>query len=67
MTAPRPIASPLTDQDRDDIDKALKTSAQASELIEKAGQAGLDVEAFRQRNRDARDRLLRIKQTFFPG
>lgn len=67
MTAPRGITSPLTDQDREEIDKALETSQQASELIEKAGQAGLDVDAFRQRNRDARDRLLRIKQTFFPG
>lgn len=62
-----PPPNPLTDQDLQDIDKALSDSRDADSLIEKAQQAGLDVEAFRGRNREARERLARIKQTFFPG
>lgn len=62
-----PPPNPLTEQDFDDINRALDTAKDAQELIEKAAQAGIDVEVFRQRARDARDRLLRVKQTFFPG
>lgn len=62
-----PPPNPLTDQDLDDINKALVTATEAQELIELAAQAGIDVDPFRQRARDARDRLLRVKQTFFPG
>ena len=63
MTGPQP----LTDQDLADLDKALDDSRQADTLIAQAQQAGMDVEVFRVRNREARDRLARIKQTFFPG
>ena len=62
-----PVPNPLTDQDLVDLDKALQDSRDADELIEQAQRAGLDVEAFRTRNREARERLGRIKQTFFPG
>lgn len=62
-----PPPNPLTEGDLEDINKALATAQDAQELIEMAAQAGIDVEAFRQRARDARDRLLRVKQTFFPG
>jgi len=67
MTPPVRPVNPLTDQDLDDINKAIESAAEAQELIERAAQAGIDVEAFRVRTRDARDRLLRIKQTFFPA
>ena len=59
--------NPLTDQDLEDLNKALDDSRDADSLIEQAQRAGLDVEAFRVRNREARERLGRIKQTFFPG
>ena len=62
-----PPQNPLTDQDLLDLDKALDDSRDADSLIEMAQQAGLDVEAFRTRNREARERLVRIKRTFFPG
>lgn len=61
------VQNPLTDQDLTDLNKALDDSKDADELIEMAQRAGLDVEAFRGRNREARERLTRIKQTFFPG
>lgn len=61
------VQNPLTDQDLTDLKKALDDSRDADELIEMAQRAGLDVEAFRGRNREARERLTRIKNTFFPG
>ena len=61
------VQNPLTEQDLEDLDKALQDSRDADELIEMSQRAGLDVEAFRVRNREARERLGRIKQTFFPG
>ena len=61
------VKNPLTDQDLTDLNKALEDSKDADELIEMAQRAGLDVEAFRGRNREARERLTRIKTTFFPG
>ncbi|KKL62509.1 hypothetical protein LCGC14_2184540 [marine sediment metagenome] len=62
-----PPQNPLTEQDLEDLNKALDDSRDADSLIQQAQQAGLDVEAFRVRNREARERLGRIKQTFFPG
>lgn len=63
MTGPQP----LTETDLDDINKALVSAEDAQRLIEQASQAGIDVAAFTERTRTARDKLLRIKQTFFPG
>ena len=62
-----PVPNPLTDQDLIDLDKALQDSRDADELIEMAQRAGMDVEVFRVRNREGREKLARIKQTFFPG
>lgn len=62
-----PPQNPLTEQDLEDLNKALEDSRDADSLIQQAQQAGLDVEVFRVRNREARERLARIKQTFFPG
>lgn len=59
--------NPLTESDLEDLNKALQDSADAEELIEMAGRAGLDVSEFKDRNREGRDRLVRIKSTFFPG
>lgn len=62
-----PPPNPLTEQDLKDLDKALADSGDADSLIEQAQLAGFDVEVFRTRNREARERLTRIKRTFFPG
>ena len=62
-----PPQRPLTDQDLDDINTALTDLEEAQALIEQAQRAGIEVEEFRGRGREARDKLLRIKQTFFAG
>lgn len=60
-------ATPLTPADLDDINRALTRLDDADDLIQKASQAGIDVEPFRARARENKDRLLKIKQSFFPG
>lgn len=60
-------AEPLTQTDLDDINRALTRLEDAEALMVKAQQAGIDIEAFRQRARESKDRLLAIKQSFFPG
>lgn len=62
-----PPQNPLTEQDREEIDRALQAAEDAQALIEQAARAGMDVAEFQSRTREARDRLLRIKSTFFPG
>ena len=57
---------PLTAQDLDNIKKALQQLDAANSLIEKASRAGINVDAYRTRQADARDRLMKIKQAFFP-
>lgn len=60
-------ADPLTEADMLDINRALARLDDAENLIQKAQQAGIDVEPFRVRSRETKDRLLKIKQAFFPG
>ncbi len=60
-------ASPLTETDLTDINRALARLDDAEGLITKAQQAGIDVAPFRERASANRDRLLKIKQSFFPG
>ncbi len=60
-------AEPLTEADLSDINRALSRLDDAENLIQKSQQAGIDVEPFRQRAREHKDRLLKIKQAFFPG
>ena len=60
-------ASPLTETDLADINRALSRLDDAEALMVKSQQAGIDVEAFRARARESKDRLLLIKQSFFPG
>lgn len=60
-------ASPLSDTDLEDIKRALVRLEQAEDLIAKSQQAGIDVEPFRVRTRESKDRLIKIKGAFFPG
>lgn len=57
----------LDENDLNRIQNALQQSERAEQIIELAQQAGLDVEQQKERNKRARDQLLRIKNTFFPG
>lgn len=60
-------ASPLNTADLDDLNRSLKRLEDAEQLIVKAQQAGIDVEAFRTRARETQASILKIKQAFFPG
>jgi len=60
-------AEPLTETDLEDINRALSRLDDAETLMVKAQTAGIDIEAFRQKARENKDRLLAIKQSFFPG
>ena len=60
-------AFPLNETHLDDINRALSRLKDADELMAKSQQAGIDVEPFRQKARESKDRLLAIKQSFFPG
>ena len=60
-------SAPLTETDLADINRALERLQDAETLIQRAAQARIDVTAFQSRAREAKDRLLAIKQAFFPG
>lgn len=57
----------LTEEDLGRINTALEQLDVANEIIEQATQAGIDVNEFRERAKQSKDQLLRIKNTFFPG
>jgi hypothetical protein len=59
--------NPLTPADKEQIDEAMKRLDAADSLVERARLAGIDVEPFRQRAREARERLTKIRQAFFAG
>ena len=60
-------AEPLTETDLEDINRALARLGDAETLMVKAQTAGIDISAFREKARESKDRLLAIKQSFFPG
>lgn len=62
-----PPPNPLTEQDLEAINRGLVAAREAQDLIDMAARAGIEVEEFRVRARDAQERLTRVKQTFFPG
>lgn len=62
-----PPPNPLTEQDLERINTGLAQAREAQELIDMASRAGIDVEEFRVRARDSQEKLLRMKQVFFPG
>lgn len=59
--------SPLKEGDLQNINEAIKRLDDAQSLIEQATRAGINVEVFKKRQLEARDRLTKVKQAFFPG
>lgn len=58
---------PLTEQDFTDLKDRLKALDEADQLIDKAIRGGVDMTEQRQRSKELRDQLLRLRQAFFPG
>lgn len=58
---------PLTEGDLDQINQALTEIESAEGIIAQAKQAGIDLSTQEGQARDTKEKLLRIKQAFFPG
>lgn len=57
---------PLTEEHRINIDQSLTDLKRGEEILKRAQQAGLDVEAQVAENASAREKLLGLKRAFFP-
>lgn len=62
-----PDEGPLTEADLTELKKNLVELDKADRLIEKAERAGIDVGTQKERAAEARDRLIKMKQAFWPG
>jgi len=61
------ISAPFGPEDLVQLNEQLRQLDEADRLIQKSKQAGLDVGANETTSRELRAKLLRLKQTFFPG
>lgn len=57
----------LGEQDLEQINGALVEIEDAEAIIAQAKQAGIDLSRQEAQARETKDKLLRIKQAFFPG
>lgn len=58
---------PLTETDLQQINEALAEIESAESIIAQAKQAGIPLERQEAQARETKEKLLRIKQAFFPG
>lgn len=58
---------PLTAADLVDLKRNLTDLDRAEKMIEQAQRAGIDVGTQKERATEMRDKLMRLKQAFFPG
>jgi predicted negative regulator of RcsB-dependent stress response len=58
---------PLTERDLEQINGALEEIERAEGVIAQAKQAGIDLARQEVEARETKEKLLRIKQAFFPG
>ena len=58
---------PLTEDDLNQINAALVEIENAEGIIAQAKQAGIPLESQEVQARETKEKLLRIKQAFFPG
>lgn len=60
-------AGPLGPEDLAELKVKLTELDQADKLIEQAVRAGIDVSGQQVKTRELRDKLVKMKQAFFPG
>ncbi len=58
---------PLGPADLIELKQKLVELDKADKLIEQAKRAGIDVEGQQAKTRELRDKLMKMKQSFFPG
>ena len=61
------VSGPLNESDLDHINQALVEIEAAEGIIAQAKQAGIDLTPQEAQARETKEKLLRIKQAFFPG
>lgn len=61
------MSQPLTQANLDQINTQLEGIRSAMELVRKAKTAGIDVSTQEQQLMQGQEKLLRVKQAFFPG
>lgn len=59
--------SPLKEEDLAELKVKLSELDDADKLIEQSKRAGIDVAVQTERSRDLRDRLMKLRQAFWPG
>lgn len=59
--------SPFNETDLKEINERLAELDKADRLMNQALQAGIEVQDHQTRSKELRQRLLRMKQAFFPG
>jgi hypothetical protein len=59
--------NPLTEHDLEQINAALVEIESAEGIIAQAKRAGIPLERQEEQARETKEKLLRIKQAFFPG
>ena len=60
------MAAPLTKEDLSNINAALKAAKEVKQTIQRANQAGLDVDALEQQLLSNEQKLQGIKAAFYP-
>jgi hypothetical protein len=58
---------PFDETDLEQINERLKELDEADRIMTQALQAGVEVQPHQQRSQELRQKLLRMKQAFFPG
>lgn len=61
------VEGPLTDIDFVELKAKLADLDKVDLMIDKAIRAGIDVSVQKERARETRDKLMKMKQAFFPG
>lgn len=62
-----PDSAPLTDEDLKTMKEGLKRLDEADNLIARSIAGGVDMTAQKARSKEARAKIMSLKQAFFPG
>lgn len=62
-----PVESPIKEEDLGELNDRLKELDTADTLIDQSIRAGIDMKEQKERSQELRQRLMKMKQAFFPG
>lgn len=61
------VESPIKEEDLDALNDRLKELDTADTIIDQSIRAGIDMQDQKDRSQELRQRLMKMKQAFFPG